>query len=117
MRNEQLDGFQYGESNLRGTAYENGGLEGSRATVHEKAPAYRVMNKKAGTGMRGNHVTCINFVATRIRLKNRADRKCGFANRFAPSKMGENSKNKTAVIAKEILNPTPIEPGGRNENN
>ena len=46
MRNEQLDGFQYGESNLRGTAYENGGLEGSRATVHEKAPAYRVMNKK-----------------------------------------------------------------------
>ena len=47
MRNEQLDGFQYGESNLRGTAYENGGLEGSRATVHEKAPAYRVMNKRS----------------------------------------------------------------------
>ena len=69
MRNEQLDGFQYGESNLRGTAYENGGLEGSRATVHEKAPAYRVMNKRAGTGMRGGHVTCINFVATRIKLK------------------------------------------------
>ena len=45
--NEQLDGFQYGGSNLRGTAYENGGLEGSRATVHEKAPAYRVMNKRS----------------------------------------------------------------------
>ena len=80
------------ESNLRGTAYENGGLEGSRATVHEKAPAYRVMNKRAGTGMRWGHVTCINFVATRIKLKTRAGRKCGFANRFAPSKMGETRR-------------------------
>ena len=36
-QNEQLDGFPIGEKNLRRLAFENGGLEGSRATVHEKA--------------------------------------------------------------------------------
>ena len=39
--------FNLGRTICEETAYENGGVEGSRATVHEKAPAYRVMNKRS----------------------------------------------------------------------